>query len=322
MVYPCCGTLGYDAMVYSDGSGSWGCGAFYKCHWFQLEWPSRLSPLSITVKERCSQLSQQWHVLVTNGQGKLLSLLLITKQWFRFSRPLTVETSIYIMHLIQLLVFFAAKYDFWFTASHIPGKLNRAADALSRNNLSVFFQQAPQVDSQPYHVHQSLVSLLSQNITWTSEYWIKLFKDTLQLAAGLMPATHKTYLSAEKRYLNFCNSFSIVPLPTSEETLCYFVACLDQGLAHSTIRTYLSGICQLQIAHGFQDPAIDQMPRLCQVPKGVKVECGRQGKPSRSRLPIIPSILRRLKSVWMGGNPSYNVMVCITHNILFLLSLW
>ena len=40
-----------DAMVYSDASVSWGCGAFYKCHWFQLEWPPRLSSLSITVKE-------------------------------------------------------------------------------------------------------------------------------------------------------------------------------------------------------------------------------------------------------------------------------
>ena len=59
-------------------------------------------------------------------------------------------------------------------------------------------------------------------------------------AAGLMPATHKTYLSAEKRYLNFCKSFSIVPLPTSEGILCYFVACLgQQGLAHTTIRTYV-----------------------------------------------------------------------------------
>ena len=129
-------------------------------------------------------------------------------------------------------------------------------------------------------------------------------------AAGLMPATHKTYLSAEKRYLNFCKSFSIVPLPTSEGTLCYFVACLgQQGLAHTSIRTYLSGIRQVQIAHGFQDPAIDQMPRLRQILKGVKVECGKQGKAPRSRLPITPSILRRLKSTWLGENPSYEALM-------------
>ena len=117
-------------------------------------------------------------------------------------------------------------------------------------------------------------------------------------AAGLTPSTHKTYLSAEKRYLDFCRSFSIVPLPTSEGTLCYFVACLgQQGLAHTSIKTYLSGIRQLQIAHGFKDPAIDQMPRLRQILKGVKVEHGKQGKPTKSRLPITPNILRKLKAV-------------------------
>ena len=33
---------------------------------------------------------------------------------------------------------FAYKYNFWFTATHIPGRLNVAADALSRNNMSIF----------------------------------------------------------------------------------------------------------------------------------------------------------------------------------------
>ena len=59
-------------------------------------------------------------------------------------------------------------------------------------------------------------------------------------AAGLAPATQKTYQSAECRYLEFCSSFSLVPLPTSESLLCYFAACLgQQGLAHTSIKTYL-----------------------------------------------------------------------------------
>ena len=127
--------------------------------------------------------------------------------------------------------------------------------------------------------------------------------------AGLMPVIHKTYLSAEKRYVDFYGSLSIVPLPTSESTICYLVACLgQQGLAHTTIKTYLSGVRQLQIAHGFKDPCIDQMPRLRQILKGVKVECGKQGKASHSRLPITPSIHRKLKSVWMSESPSYEAM--------------
>ena len=129
-------------------------------------------------------------------------------------------------------------------------------------------------------------------------------------SAGLMASTHKTYEAAERRYLNFCKSFSIRPLPTSEEILCYFVACLgQQGLAHTSIRTYLSGVRQLQIAHGFKNPEIDQMPRLRQILKGVKVERGKEGKAPRPRLPITPSILRKLKAVWLNSNTSFNPMM-------------
>ena len=79
--------------------------------------------------------------------------------------------------------------------------------------------------------------------------------------AALTNSTHKTYTSAERRHLNFCKDFSLVPFPVSESTLCYFVACLgQQGLAHSSISTYLSGVRQVQIAHGFCDPHLDQMP--------------------------------------------------------------
>ena len=94
----------------------------------------------------------------------------------------TYSKDLHMMHLIRLLVFFASKYNFWFTVTHIPGKLNVAADALSRNNMSVFFMQAPQAAHQPTAVASALVSLLAQDITWTCKSWIKLFKDTLQWA--------------------------------------------------------------------------------------------------------------------------------------------
>ena len=43
------------------------------------------------------------------------------------------------------------------------------------------------------------------------------------------------------------------------------------------------------------------MARLRQVLKGIKVEAGKAGKPARSRHPITPSILRKIKTVWVGG---------------------
>ncbi|KAL5515864.1 hypothetical protein EMCRGX_G001105 [Ephydatia muelleri] len=37
--------------LYTDASGSWGCGAFWNQHWFQLKWDERSQSLPITVKE-------------------------------------------------------------------------------------------------------------------------------------------------------------------------------------------------------------------------------------------------------------------------------
>ena len=68
------------------------------------------------------------------------------------------SNDLHVMHLIQLLVFLASKYNFWFTAMHVPGRLNVSADASSINNMSMFFMQAPQVDSQPTVVAPALVS--------------------------------------------------------------------------------------------------------------------------------------------------------------------
>ena len=96
----------------------------------------------------------------------------------------------HMMHLIRLLVFFTAKYNFWFTAAHIPGKKNVVADSLSRNNMSLFRSQAPQADCHPVQPSAALVSLITQNITWTSTSWMKLFKDCTEQVYLHLPTEH------------------------------------------------------------------------------------------------------------------------------------
>jgi len=94
------------------------------------------------------------------------------------------------------------------------------------------------------------------------------------------------------------SDFSITPIPTSESVLCYFAACMSQqGLAPSSILAYLFDVCQLQIASGYSDPLIYQMPRLRQVLKGIKVQTAKSGKIPHPHLPITPSILCKLKSI-------------------------
>ena len=70
-------------------------------------------------------------------------------------------------NLLQCLHFYSAHYQFMFTAAHIPGVKNVAADALSCNNLHLFYSLFPQV---PRHtIPHSLVELfLLQDPDWNS----------------------------------------------------------------------------------------------------------------------------------------------------------
>ena len=75
------------------------------------------------------------------------------------------------MDLIRVLIVFTCKYDFWFTVSHIPGRLNEATDDISRSNIRIYvpFTVSRGRFLTTYSLPPLLVTLLSQNITWTSE---------------------------------------------------------------------------------------------------------------------------------------------------------
>ena len=163
--------------VYSDASGSWGCAAVQDHLWLQLKWTPKLQHLSIAIKElipvvlAAATFGNQW-------SGKVVQFVVDNSAVVEVVKS-TYSKEPHMMHLIRLLVFFAARFNFWFTASHIPGKQNILADALSRNNVSLFLLQAPRAVPQGAYLSPSLVDLLALNITWTSTNWIKQFKDSL-----------------------------------------------------------------------------------------------------------------------------------------------
>ena len=81
-----------------------------------------------------------------------------------------------LMHLVCCLHFFMAHYEFAMAASHVPGRQNQAADALSRDNQSLFFSLLPQAHPQPSHIPHELVHLLVlDRPDWTSKHWSSLF---------------------------------------------------------------------------------------------------------------------------------------------------
>ena len=129
--------------------------------------------------------------------------------------------------------------------------------------------------------------------------------------SGLAPSTHKSYNSAKRRFLCFCNQAQLNPLPISETLLCRYVAHLaEEGLTPRTIKAYLSAIRHLQVSMNLSDPKIGEMPRLEQVLKGAKREFAKKNPDKRERLPITPELLLRLKQVWAKDPKKFeNVML-------------
>lgn len=116
---------------------------------------------------------------------------------------------------------------------------------------------------------------------------------------ALATSTKKSYASAQRRYMNFCTTHAIIPLPTTEHTLCRYVASLaNSNLSAATIKCYLSAVRHLQITKGYGDPHVGDMAKLELVVRGVKRVRGKVGQ-TKPRLPITPELLWKMKKVWV-----------------------
>ena len=81
-----------------------------------------------------------------------------------------------LMDLMRMLFFIAARFEFWYVAAHLPGRLNCAADAISRNLLKDLFDIAPNLSRFPLSIPQEMLSLITnQAPDWTSKEWTEQF---------------------------------------------------------------------------------------------------------------------------------------------------
>ena len=171
--------------VFSDASGTFGCGAFAHHHgWFQLQWPHEWHSIHITAKElvpvviAAALWGHQWSRRGVCFRSDNMAVVDLLKT--RTSRdPL-------LMHMLRCLAFYAAYYRFQLTAAHIPGVLNTAADALSRNNISLFHSLVPQ--SQQVSLPQAAVDLIvNSRPDWGSQAWTHLFTHSLTRESPQQP---------------------------------------------------------------------------------------------------------------------------------------
>ena len=83
-----------------------------------------------------------------------------------------------LMHLLRCFSFYSGYFHFHFSAKHVPGVLNTAADAISRNNLPLFSSLVPQAPQSivPPPLTQLLISVRPD---WGSPDWTRLFRCSL-----------------------------------------------------------------------------------------------------------------------------------------------
>ena len=133
--------------LFTDSSGSIGFGAYFQGHWFQGRWSHDQLGKSIQWKElypivlAAATWGSQWstkRILFLCDNEAVVSIL----------RSGT-SRSPDIMSLIRYLHLYAAKYHFSPSAKHVPGIHNSVADALSRYNIQVFKELAPEADQEP-----------------------------------------------------------------------------------------------------------------------------------------------------------------------------
>ncbi len=174
---------------------------------------------------------------------------------------------------------------------HIPGVQNTLADTISRNNQTLLFSQVPDA-ANPTIVAGGVGRPTARlDVSTLVPVVQELF------VTGLAPATRRAYQSGTNRYRRFCSVYGVSPFPVSEQNLSFFVSILHRdGLSGATVKGYLAAVRHAQIALGMGDPRISSMPQLEYVVRGARKKAA--GRPSRTRLPITPPILRQLKSVW------------------------
>ena len=170
----------FKVSMVSDASGSWGCGALHGQDWFQLKWEGlgESSQQNITVKEllpiviAAAMWGKRWAGSTVRAQCDNTAVVEIVN-----SGSCREPEA---MHLRRCLAFLEAQFQFYIWVTHIRGRDNLLADALSRNKFHSLY---PQVNKDPVPIPASLLDILVvSKPDWTSKSWTQLWSSFSETA--------------------------------------------------------------------------------------------------------------------------------------------
>jgi hypothetical protein len=174
----------------TDASGSWGCGACWETRWLQCPWNGAWNDMGIAAKELLPILlaAAVWGHCWQGNQVLVLVLVLVLVYSDNMSVVNIIASNTSkektIMHLLRGLHFICAFYNINLRATHIKGSTNLSADAISRDNLQVFFAENPTADRAPTQIPDQLweILVLSQP-DWLSRSWRESLATSLKAAS-------------------------------------------------------------------------------------------------------------------------------------------
>ena len=168
-----------DHNIYTDTSGSVGCGAVWAQQWFQFEWPQEYAIVPKAPKEflpimmACVVWGHAWQGRVVHVHTDNEAVVAVVNSGY--------SKDPQIMHLVRRLFFVLATWDISLYSHHIAGVLNTVADAISRNNIPLLYSKVPGADPMPTTIPAELVELLvTSQPDWTLPSWGNLFRSCLQ----------------------------------------------------------------------------------------------------------------------------------------------
>jgi hypothetical protein len=149
-----------DLNIYTDASGTHGCGAYFRGEWFHYAWPPS--------QQLSKHTSIQWQELFAIVAAAFTwGHLWQQKRILFFCDNLPIvqawegkgSKQPRVMSLLRTLFLTAARNSFTITMKHLPGKSNEIADAISRKQFDRFFSLAPQAQRTPTPTPGSLTEL-------------------------------------------------------------------------------------------------------------------------------------------------------------------
>ena len=168
-----------DYHLFTDASGTLGCGVWSGHLWFQYLWPVVFAERSIAVKEllpivlACILWGASWRQQSVLAHCDNQSVVAVVNSGYSKDAQL--------MQLLRSLFFVTAHQQIALRAVHIPGAANVGADAISRDNLISFHLQVPEARPSPTPLPAAALDLLvHQQPDWTSPSWPRLFRSCLQ----------------------------------------------------------------------------------------------------------------------------------------------